>query len=166
MSASRDLIAARLAKIAEENGGNLTPDAVLEDARSKKSPLHDQFEWNDGEAAHKYRLDQARTLIRSVRVEVVTEEKTVSVVRYLRNPEMPNKAQGYADVVVIRDSTELARDALRTEFARARALFDRAEALAVAFSMDAEIRELRQRVIGMDERLRKPGDDDEDRVAA
>ena len=166
MSAKQDLITARLAKIAEENGGNLTPDAVLEDARSKKSPLHDQFEWNDGEAAHRFRLDQARTLIRSVRVEVVTEQKTISVVRYLRNPEMSSKLQGYADVAAIRDSTDLARDALRAEFARARALFDRAESLAVAFSMDAEIRELRQRVIGLDEQLRKPGDDDEDRVAA
>lgn len=153
MTAKRDLIAARLAKIAEENDGNLTPDAVLEDARSKKSPLHDQFEWNDGEAAHKYRLEQARTLIRSVRVEVTTESKTVSVVRYLRNPEVPNKAQGYADVVAIRDSSDLARDALRTELARAKALFDRAESLAVAFDMDSEIRELRERVIGMDERL-------------
>lgn len=166
MSAKQELIAARLAKIAEENGGNLTPDAVLEDARSKKSPLHDQFEWDDSEAAHKYRIEQARVLIRSVRVEVVTEEKTVSVVRYLRNPEMPSKSQGYADVAAIRDSTELARDALRAEFARARALFDRAESLAAAFSMDAEIRELRQRVIGMDERLRKKGDDDAAQVAA
>lgn len=157
MSAKQELIAARLAKITEDCGGNLTPAAVVEDARSKKSPLHDQFEWDDGEAAHKYRLEQARTLIRSVRVEVVTEQKTISVVRYLRNPEMPSKDQGYADVAAIRDSTELARDALRTEFARARALFDRAESLAVAFSMDAEIRELRARVIGMDERLRKEG---------
>lgn len=153
MSAKQKLIEARLAKIAAECGGNLTPDAVLEDARSKKSPLHDCFEWDDSEAAHRYRLEQARTLIRSVRVEVTTESKTVSVVRYLRNPEVPNKAQGYADVVAIRDSSDLARDALRTELARAKALFDRAESLAVAFDMDSEIRELRERVVGMDERL-------------
>lgn len=153
MTAKQELIAARLAKIAEECGGNLTPDAVLEDARSKKSPLHDQFEWNDGEAAHKYRLDQARTLIRSVRVEVTTESRTVSVVRYLRNPEVPHKEQGYADVAAIKGETDLARDALRTELARARALFDRAESLAIAFDMDSEIRELRERVVGMDERL-------------
>ncbi len=161
MTAKQELIAARLAKIAEECGGNLTPDAVLEDARSKKSPLHDQFEWNDGEAAHKYRLDQARTLIRSVRVEVVTESKTVSVVRYLRNPEAPHREQGYADVVAIKDESDLARDALLAELARAKALFDRAESLALAFSMDSEIRELRDRVIGMDSRLRKrPGGDE------
>jgi len=154
MSDKQKLIEARLARIAEECGGNLTPDAVVEDARHKKSPLHEFFDWDDSEAAHKWRIEQARSLIRSVRVEIVTEEKTVSTVRYLRNPEA-GKGQGYVDVAVLRESTDLARRALRAEFARAKALFDRAEGLAEAFDMRNEIVELRERVVEMDERLQR-----------
>lgn len=46
--------------------GELTPEDVLEDAKSHNSPLHSFFEWDDTEAARNYRLQQARGLIRSV----------------------------------------------------------------------------------------------------
>jgi len=37
---------------------------VVKSARSKSSPLHAQFEWDDTKAGHEYRLQQARGLIR------------------------------------------------------------------------------------------------------
>ena len=46
--------------------GQLTAEIVLEDARPPKSPLHNAFTWDDSEAAHKYRLEQARYIIRSI----------------------------------------------------------------------------------------------------
>lgn len=46
--------------------GELTPQDVVDDARSHNSPLHSFFEWDDSAAAEQYRLDQARGLIRSV----------------------------------------------------------------------------------------------------
>ena len=49
--------------------GALTPAAVVEAATPKTHPLHDRFEWDNRVAGHKYRLVQARMLIRSVRVE-------------------------------------------------------------------------------------------------
>lgn len=36
---------------------------VLERARDEKSPLHPAFEWEDGEAAEKFRLWQARNML-------------------------------------------------------------------------------------------------------
>ena len=47
----------------EKRDGAITPEAVVEEARSEDSPLHDDFEWNDTEAARKYRIDQARKMI-------------------------------------------------------------------------------------------------------
>ena len=44
--------------------GVLCAEAVVERARSSESPLHRYFEWSDSEAAHQYRLEQARHLIR------------------------------------------------------------------------------------------------------
>lgn len=45
--------------------GAIKPEHVLEAAGSADSVLHDEFEWDDGEAAREYRLQQARHLLRS-----------------------------------------------------------------------------------------------------
>jgi hypothetical protein len=50
------------------NAGELHPQAVVEGARPPESLLHRYFEWNDQKAADAYRVDQARALIRSIRV--------------------------------------------------------------------------------------------------
>lgn len=48
--------------------GKLTPKIVVDEARDPNHPLHNRFEWDDGVAAEKYREDQARGLIRLLRV--------------------------------------------------------------------------------------------------
>ena len=58
-----------LSAISDQQGGRLTPKMVVEAARVASSPLHQHFEWDDAAAADAYRLDQARNLIRIVRVE-------------------------------------------------------------------------------------------------
>jgi hypothetical protein len=64
--ADPQVIGENLAKIADANEGELKPEAVVEAARSNRNPLHKFFEWNDERAAHLHRINQARTLIRSV----------------------------------------------------------------------------------------------------
>lgn len=61
---------AELKRIAKEHGGVLTPGDVVAAAADETSPLHSAFEWDDSEAARKYRLEQARHIIR-VTVEVI-----------------------------------------------------------------------------------------------
>jgi hypothetical protein len=70
-------IGAALAKIAEDGHGRLTPNAVVEAARNPRSPLHRHFEWDDAKAAEAYRLDQAREIIRVVRIEGNDNEEPV-----------------------------------------------------------------------------------------
>lgn len=154
MTNHQKAIADRLARIAKRNGGVLTPNAVIEDARDESSPLHAHFEWDDSEAAKQWRLEQARALIRSVKVEIQTEARTVSTVRYVRSPEAEKGEQGYVDVPSLRTREDLAREALRRELAAAKALFDRCESLADAFQMREEVIELRGRILEMDGRLR------------
>jgi len=48
--------------------GRLTPAAVVDTARPEDHPLHARFEWDNAVAGEAYRLEQARRLIRSVRV--------------------------------------------------------------------------------------------------
>jgi len=44
--------------------GELTPPIVVEEASDPAHPLHHRFEWDDTEAAIKYRLLQAQQLLR------------------------------------------------------------------------------------------------------
>jgi len=62
-----------LHRIAAAHGGELRPVDVVEAAKNKTSPLHSKFEWDDGEAAERYRLWQARQLI-SVTVQYTGAE--------------------------------------------------------------------------------------------
>lgn len=68
-------------RVADEIGENsITPEQVLEKARNdKNSELHKCFEWNDGIAAEKYRLIQARKII--INLAYVPKEKTDEPVR-------------------------------------------------------------------------------------
>lgn len=54
-----------LRELAAANAGLLRPEDVVEAARPKTSPLHSSFTWDDTEAAHNWRLWQARMLIRA-----------------------------------------------------------------------------------------------------
>ena len=53
----------------------VTPESVLEAAKSEDSPIHSAFEWNDTRAAEQYRISQARHLINCLTVTVVESEK-------------------------------------------------------------------------------------------
>lgn len=68
-----------LKEIARRDGGLLRPAAVVDAARDEKSPLHGAFEWDDTEAAQKYRLLQAQSLIRSFKVEIERNGQTHTV---------------------------------------------------------------------------------------
>lgn len=68
--------------------GALTPEVVLADATSPRSPLHGHFEWNDTEAAKQYRLQQAYELLRAcVIVDTVEERPPVRALVAVMNPE-------------------------------------------------------------------------------
>lgn len=52
--------------IKQKNGGQITPDDVIKEARDEDNPLHQVFDWDDASAANKQRLHIARLLIGSI----------------------------------------------------------------------------------------------------
>lgn len=67
-----EVVGKRIDVIRNKKGGTIDAADIVEDARSEKSPLHPMFEWDDTEAAIKYRLTQARTII--CNIMTVTKE--------------------------------------------------------------------------------------------
>lgn len=64
-----------LEQIAANHDGRLQPEHVVEDAKTRSHPLHPHLTWDNGEAAHKCRLQEARALIRSVVLMPVSEDE-------------------------------------------------------------------------------------------
>lgn len=63
-------------KCFEEIGDkSVSPEEVLNKARNEKSELHKCFEWNDGIAAEKYRLQQARMIINLLVVKTERDDE-------------------------------------------------------------------------------------------
>jgi hypothetical protein len=62
----------------EKRTGLLTAEMVVDDARSKRSPLHDEFEWRNTHAAEEYRKWQARSLMNSIVVVKLGPEEQPS----------------------------------------------------------------------------------------
>ena len=129
----------RLREIEQANGGRLTPDDVVADAKKADSPLHPFFEWNKTKAAHAYWLEQARTLITSVVVMQKTEKVAVSTVFYVRDPTVKHNEQGYVSIETIRSDADMARDFLAEEFGRAASALARAKAYAKVLKFEEDV---------------------------
>ena len=127
----------------EEKDGTLTAESVLNDAANPASPLHSHFQWDDSKAAHAYRIDQARTLIRSVRLVITTNEVAVRTVAYVRDPNKPAQEGGYINTFRLRKTPDDARRARMAEIERANNAMDRALAVARSLGLEAEINSIR-----------------------
>jgi hypothetical protein len=62
------VVGTELERLRKKHGGELSTQIVVKEAESKRSPLHEAFEWNDTEAARQFRLVQAGYMIRHVTV--------------------------------------------------------------------------------------------------
>jgi hypothetical protein len=65
--------------LAKQHDGEITPEIVLNEAKSPESPLHKQFCWDDTKAAEMFRLAQAAALIRRIKVTYTTDKKEIRV---------------------------------------------------------------------------------------
>lgn len=134
--------------------GHLTPEMVVEDAKDKKSPLHDAFNWDVKAAAYQHWLDTARTIIRSVRlVSHEVEVITVKTPHYVRDASLNGNEQGYVSVADLRKNPDQARESLRLEFNRIQGALERARSIAMAFGMDDELESMLTHLIRIREQI-------------
>lgn len=91
----------------QKKEGRLTAELVLQYASDPDSPLHVAFEWDDEEAAHKYRLYQARNLITNLQiVEEEDDEEYVVAPAWVRLKD--DEGPHYVDVEKVNDDDDMA----------------------------------------------------------
>ena len=103
-SDKNDAILAELEAI-EKAHGIVTPQAVVERARDPGSAMHNRFEWNDGEAAAKYRLEQARQILR-VTVKYVGDVEKRPITAYCSLSSDRYSGGGYRSTIRVLDDAE------------------------------------------------------------
>lgn len=81
--------------------GELTAKNVLKEASKKRNPLHAYFDWDDGEAAFKWRLHQANMIIVRAKVTIEHhEEKHINAfVSVKSDEEQPPRFVHVADAI-------------------------------------------------------------------
>jgi len=94
-----------------EEYGNAKASTIVHSATSKRSLIHDCFEWNNKAAAHEHRKEQARSLVRCVVTVLEEENGNVPVRAFVA----VNVGEGERDYMPI-------RTVLRDPIARARLL--------------------------------------------
>ena len=103
-----------------EEEGRLTPEYLVEQARDPSHILHEEFTWEDREAAHQHRMMQARQIIRGVRYKVTIREVVLRPRAYVHDPDLPADEQGYISVARISGDSERAQRAFEREVERVR----------------------------------------------
>lgn len=93
-----DITAAAFEALLAKHGGRIGPAVLLEDARDPTSPFHDYFEWDDDEAAERYRLAQASQLIRRWKGSIVRVDADTKTVRFepVRRVQSPSSQRAKA----------------------------------------------------------------------
>lgn len=154
--------------LALAEAGALTPKNTVDRARDPASPLHAHFTWDDGEAAELYRQQEARAIIRVVKVEITFRDRLYEAPKYVHDPG--TRDQGYIPTVSLRNDREGAEAAVRRELSRALSCVKRAESIAAAAGIAIDVDEIAAQLTGLSARPKTvadvPNDAKEQELAA
>lgn len=95
----------------EDKDGLVQAERVVEAASNPDSPLHRFFEWDDSEAAHQWRLAQARRLI--VRVTKKNSDAQPARVNVVIHQSDGTQRRGYVPIARAASDDELCAQVMR-----------------------------------------------------
>ena len=96
-----NIIGPEIVRILDKHGES-KPEVIVNEAADIKSPLHPYFTWDNDEAADLYRIEEARYMLRKIRIEVLTtEEKEPIIVNIASSLTRPNIGHVYQRTDVI-----------------------------------------------------------------
>lgn len=145
-TAEPQVVGELLDAVQHEHGGRITAKIVVESARPIDSPLHPLFEWDDATAAERYREEQARHVLNSIRIvqpRIDPRKPTPLIRAYVNLEEDINgeKQRCYVPIARVLTDDDLMRQALQRAADELRAFEERYsefEAIAAAVRMARE----------------------------
>lgn len=114
-----------------EQAGNLSAKGLLDANRPEDAPLHNEFEWNDGVAAEKYREQQARHIINSL---VIVREDSQPVRNYFKISEGNGNYTSLSVILESEDTKEALLNRAKKELLAFEMKYGTLEALAGVFN--------------------------------
>lgn len=100
----------------ENRHGVIDPHTVVDESRPEDAPLHPVFEWCDEIAAEKWRVEQARRVVRSV--EIIAEERdSPTQIAYVNIQSQ----DGYVSAATVRSQPDLYQEAEKAYYTRVEA---------------------------------------------
>lgn len=134
-----DAAAAELERIRLGHDGRLLPRDIVEVSRNKRAPLHACFEWDDATAGNAYREQQARHLVRVVRVVVEGDGDLPYAVHISANKSAPAYYQRATEAVGNADEWTAAVSELAQKLASAKTALDDLARIAGEKGDDASV---------------------------
>lgn len=125
-----------------DSAGHLDPKQVVADAKNPASPLHDEFEWDQGTAAEAHWMETARRLIRFVKLEVIIDRQTIVAPFYVCDPLRAPKSRRYLELSRAARQREIAQQVLIAELDRIAAAIRRAQEIAAVLGLTQELADL------------------------
>lgn len=108
MTNTKQMTAADAIREIAEIHGHVTPQLVVDAAKPKDSPLHNNFEWNNTKAAAEFRLIQAAHLIRKIKVTIeASEDQKVSVRQFVNVAPINDDEPTSGLYVTVQDAMEV-----------------------------------------------------------
>lgn len=93
---NKEIVAKEIERIKNQSSlGILKAEDVVEAASFRDSALHPYFEWDDSEAARKYRIQQAQWLILQTKVTFIDSQKVPGYMRVTVVISDKKKIKGY-----------------------------------------------------------------------
>lgn len=89
------------------DNGVVKAEALVDAARPVTSPAHDYFEWDDGVAAEKYRLEQAGYYVRSIEIIHPEYHEPVRAFHNVHMTVNDESVRGYARLEIVESQEEL-----------------------------------------------------------
>jgi len=140
-------------KALEDAEGRITPRQIFEAAKSKSSPLHGLYDWNQKHAAEKWWMHQSRLILGAMTIQVTTQEFSYKASAYMVDTSV--KGQGYRSVLALKSDTDSARESLIFTLETAAGHLRRALDLAAPLGLSGEIDLLLERIAGVTRSVRK-----------
>ena len=91
-----------------ETKEGITPRNVVEYAKNEKTTLNKMFEWNDAIAGEKWRIQQARDIIRNISVEYIKQDNTKTQIRAFVKTSLKHKEEYRNIEAVVSDEEQYA----------------------------------------------------------